>query len=215
MGSRPRFYRDKFIRNEIQSLVEHHGLGDKCSNVLKGFENTNQDLRDILHDITSVSHILEARLTKFDPFDFQEIIISILYRLLHLYPLADSVPRTQVDRLCFFALLSFMSTMVFQPSLHEKLRYKLLTEKLRLSLMEASTFTFIDDTALFWILYIGGISGLRYNDMAWLKPRIKTMASSLGICEWSGAREKLCKYPWISVFHDSPAQELWNQINRT
>jgi hypothetical protein len=215
MGSRPHFYRDMFMRKEIELLVERHDLGDKCSNVLKEFENVNHDLRDILYDITSISQILEARLTKFDPFDFQEIIISVLYRLLHLFPLAESVPRTQVDRLCFLALLSFMSTMVFQPSLHEKLRYKLLTEKLYFSLIEASTFAVVDETVLFWILYIGGISGLRYTDMTWLKPRIKAITSSLGIYDWSGAREKLCRYPWISVFHDQPAQQLWNQIDGT
>jgi hypothetical protein len=215
MGSRPHFYRDMFMRKEIESLVELHCLGDQCSNVLKGFENVNHDLLDILYDITSVSKILEARLTKFEPYDFQEIIISILYRLLHLYPLADCVPTTQVDRLCFLVLLSFMSTMVFQPSLHEKLQYKLLTEKLHLSLMETSTFPLVDETVMFWILYIGAMSGLRYNNMTWLKPRIKTISSSLGIHDWFGARETLCSYPWIAVFHDPPAQELWSQINGT
>jgi hypothetical protein len=201
-----------FPREVVQSLVDHHGLGESIANVLKGVGNINYDLRSVFCDMTSVSHILERRLVKFDPFAFQDILISVLYRLLHLHPLSDPIPETPVDKLCCLGLLAFMSTTIFQPGRQELLPYELLAEKLRQALMESSASALVHKTMLFWILYVGGISVFRDSNMTWLIPRIKATSSSLGIRDWPGAREKLCTYPWISVFHDGPAQELWNRM---
>ena len=204
-----------FPRDVVQSSVMHHGLGEKISNVTKGAGSINKDLRSVFNDMASVSHILEGRLVIFEPFAFQEILISVLYRLLHLRPLSNLAMETQVDDLCCLGLLAFMSTTIFQPGRYKLLSYELLRERLSQALMETSACASIDETMLFWILYVGAISVLKDDNMTWLKSRIKATASSLDIQDWSGARKQLCRYPWISVFHDVTAQELWNQMNET
>jgi hypothetical protein len=213
LGSKPYFHHDMFPREVVESLIEQHGLGDGVLKVVKDAGNLTDGLRKIFCDLVNVSSILERRLVKFDPFAFQQILISVLYRLLHLYTMNESVPGSQNERLCYFGLLVLMSTTIFQPGRKEPLQYELLAEKLSHALMEPSSTDTIDETMIFWILYIGGISVLRNDNLTWLMPWMKTTASSLGIKDWSEAREVLCRYPWIDVFHDAPAQKLWNQIH--
>jgi hypothetical protein len=164
--------------------------------------------------MSSVSQILARGLVKFDPFAFQDILISVLYRLLHRFPPSDPGPEaSELDRLSSLGLLAFMSTMLFQPGRKLRLPYELLATKLRHELLaETISSASLDESFLFWILYVGAISVFRDDDMDWLTPRVKSTASSLGIKDWASAREQLCRYPWIHVFHDGPARELWNHI---
>jgi hypothetical protein len=64
----------------------------------------------------------------------------------------------------------------------------------------------------FWAYYVGCISVFDHNeDTQWLSPRIRELASELGISNASEARSVLVKYPWVRFFHDQHCtSEFWD-----
>jgi hypothetical protein len=107
-----------------------------------------------------------------------------------------------------------MSTMLFSPGRQDALPYERLAEEFRDALAGVSILAHTNEPMLFWILITGGLSVFREDEMLWLLPWMKTIAVSLGLNNWSNAREQLCKYPWVPVFHDGPGQELWERIDQ-
>jgi hypothetical protein len=172
------------------------------------------ELQSIMWDMTSVSYILQRRLAKFDPLDFQEMLISILYRLLNLNPpwnsSMDAISYT--EQVYYLGLLAFASTILFNIRRWKKLPYELLAAKLRHALLNMSEAASLERTALLWTLFVGGISVLRGDDLVVVMPWIRTIASSLGITHWEGAKAHLAQHPWLDAFHDEPGQRLWIQV---
>jgi hypothetical protein len=177
-------------------------------------ETINPELQSIMWDMISVSYILQRRLAKFDPLDFQEMLISILYRLLNLNPpwnsSMDTVPDT-VQVYCL-SLLAFASTILFNIRRRKKLPYELLAAKLRHALLNMSGRASLERTALLWTLFVSGISVLQSDDLVVVMPWMRTIASTLGITDWEGAKAHLGQYPWLDAFHDEPGQRLWIQV---
>jgi hypothetical protein len=150
LGSRPLFYRDEFPRKLGESLVQVYNLSDGISHAMKCIKTTNTELQSVLWDMTSMSHILQRRVLKFDPLHFQDMLISILYRLLKLNPLSRSIEETEIDGVHVYCLglLSFLSTILFNLGQRKKLPYDLLVGKLRHALMHMSGAASLDSSAL-------------------------------------------------------------------
>jgi Fungal specific transcription factor domain len=214
LGSRPHFYLDEFPREMVESLVQHNDLRDVISLAVNRINPISADQQSIMWDITSVSYILQRRLAKFDPLDFQEMHLPILYRLLNLNPPWNSSLETIPDasQVYCLSLLAFASTMLFNIRRHKKLPYELIASKLRHALLYMSETASLETTALLWALFIGGISVFQDDDLMVLMPCIRMTASSLGITDWEGAKAHLGQYPWIGAFHDEPGQRLWIQM---
>jgi hypothetical protein len=192
--------------------VDCHSLEPAISDLVDETQINHDGLQEIFRDISSVSHILAHNVIKLEPFAFQEIVISVLNRLLHLYPLYKSGLENEIDRLFYLTLLAFMSTMLFQPGRRKRLPYELLAKRFRTVVIGMSRSDLVSEPMLLWILHVGVISVLQENDLVWVVPWIKSIASSLDIRDWQSAQEQLYKYPWIRVFHDGPGQKLWDTI---
>jgi hypothetical protein len=196
----------------VESLTQLHGLWDNIPLAIKQIGTISPGLQSVMWDVTSVSYILQRHLARFDPLDFQEMLISVLYRLINLSPLSNSGLESETEDLYCLALLAFSSTILFNLGRRKKLPYGLLAGKLRVALMRTSGMASLDNGALLWTLFIGGISVFRGDEETWLMPWIRTTACLLGITDWQGAKQHLCQYPWIDAFHDEPARRLWVEI---
>ena len=211
-GWKPSLRRDKFPYDLVRALIEQHDVKDDIFKSINGIEEVNDGLQRIYWDVASVSCLLTRGLVKLQPTIFQEILLSILYRLLHLQHLSELHSMNKVDPLWHLSLLAFMTAMLFRPASPKRLAYGLLASHYRSHFENISDNASKNQRMIFWALFVGGISVLQDDDKIWLLPHIKSIASSAGIVDWKGAREWLHSYPWIDVFHEKPAQELWDKV---
>lgn len=156
---------------------------------------------------------------RFEPFAYQEVLISVCYRLLHRHPLADNElengdgSETHYQKLCHLGLLALMTTLLFRYKAFRRLSYPLLAERLRNAIDEASSNRLANDPMLLWFLFVGGVSVFMDADTRrWLSPHIKTCLSGLSIDGWPAARNQVRKFPWIDIVHDDLGHELWQAI---
>lgn len=193
--------------------MQLYGLAHEADQAVHDIGTVEPELKEVFRDLTQASYILARDLVKFGPFEFQEIIISGTARLLHRHPLSSPSFGTREDGLYALSLLALMSSMLFSPGRQNPLPYNLLAESFR-DALSGVLMTPAQPNApiLLWILMVGGISVFRDNDVSWLLSWIKTTASAQGIKDWPGARDRLCKYPWIPGFHDELGQKLWEQV---
>jgi len=169
------------------------------------------ELRCVIADLINVSHLLNGNRTcfKLEPYTFQEIWISVSYRLLHRYPLAGSRPEKESDNAWHLGLLALITTFLFRNGRSQQLSYDLLAEALR-DVVKATSSD--EETTFLWLLFVGGISVFGTIDRTWLLPRIRTCLINLNIDDWRTARNKIRQFPWIDVAHDKPGHELWQAV---
>lgn len=209
---KPMFYRDKFPRSVIGALISSCDTDNNIQQVLNRVGVSDREICNIFWDTTSVCCVLQRGQTKLDPLDFQEIMISVLYRLSCARPPTADDPNTgdSHEELLHIGLLAFSSTCLFNVGPNKKLPYESLERRFRDTLLQvASLKQSSKHSLLFWLLFIGGISALRKTDEEWIKPQIQATATLLNIKSWESAKQHLSKYPWIDSWHDEPARGLW------
>jgi hypothetical protein len=172
------------------------------------------ELRGVLVDLLSSSGLFndDRRFVKLDPFAYQEILISICYRLLHHHPLGGDGYENDNENACYLGLLALISTIFFYYRQPQQQPYDLLAERFRHGIERALGNKLVEETTLLWLLFTGGISVFDDSDHAWLIPQIKTLLSTLNINNWRTARSKIKTLPWIDVAHDKLGEELWQAV---
>lgn len=172
------------------------------------------ELRCVIADLISVSHLLNGNHTcfKLEPYTFQEIWISVSYRLLHQYPLAGCRPEKESDNAWHLGLLALITTFLFRNGRSQPLSYDLLAETLRDVIQAMSINNLVEEATFLWLLFVSGISVFGTIDRTWLLPPIKTCLTNLNINNWRTARDKIRRFPWIDVVHDKPGHELWQAV---
>lgn len=210
-GSRPYFFRDQFPYEEFGSISSEPIGIDKA--VSEALDLGDKSLRSVHMDLMLLSTLLninpEARL---DPHAFQELVISICYRLLHRSPLAAAETLNGYDSAVQMGLLALMTTVLFQYGHPKRLSYDLLAAKLRAAIKSAADCKTTDSVWLLWLLFVSGTTVLRTTDDHWLFPLIKQSLCSLQLDRWQDVRAELQKFPWISSLHDRAAKHLWQDI---
>jgi hypothetical protein len=171
----------------------------------------DHELRGVLVDLLSVTRLFNDSRTfvRLDPYSYQDILISVCYRLLHRYQLAGDGPENDNENACYLGLLALATTLLFQYGRSRRLQYDLLAGKLRIIIGRVLSNRSVEETTLLWLLFTGGISVFNTTDLEWLVPQIKAILSSLHIHDWLAARDKIKTLPWIDVCHDKPGKELW------
>jgi hypothetical protein len=174
----------------------------------------NPELREVLVDLLSISCLFndDSRVVRLDPFAYQEILISVCYRLLHRHPLAGDGYDNDNENACYLGLLALISTLFFYYRQPRQLPYDLLAERLRHGIESALCNKLVEETTLLWLLFTGGISVFDDSDQAWLIPQIKILLFTLDINNWRAARSRIKTLPWIDVAHDKLGEELWQAV---
>ncbi|KAF3937522.1 hypothetical protein ABW19_dt0208379 [Dactylella cylindrospora] len=213
-GARPRFYRDKFPYTIARSMPNWAASSQEVLEVLARSNIETPDVQGVFQDLVCASFFLngEDSHTKIDAFSFQEILISIFYRLLHCYPLGERMPANDAEEACYLALLASLSTM-FVRFEHSKISYQLLTDKLRVAILGLAGSTSTDASTLLWLLFVGRVSVFSLSDDTWLLPQIKKCLFALNVNSWQETRAQLTKFPWIRYFHDKSGYEVWNSLD--
>ncbi|KAF1816376.1 hypothetical protein P152DRAFT_389554 [Eremomyces bilateralis CBS 781.70] len=211
-GSRPRFYRDEFPRKIFTMMLEPSNTWGNYT--YPAAERCHRDIAHVYADIMAVSGLLNSDRAcfKLEPDIYQEILISVCYRLLYSYPLAGKRPESNKECAIQLGLLALMTTMLFQHGRSQRLSYKLLAMLLRNIFLSPTGELLLEEKTRLWLLFIGGISVFEIKDRDWLVPRIKTSLRNLDVSSWDDALTEIKKFPWIDAFHHGPGQELWKVV---
>jgi hypothetical protein len=195
----------------IQSMSGQSVHQEEHCSVANDAQVYDHELRDVLVDLLSVTRLFNDSRTfvRLDPYSYQEILISVCYRLLHHHQLAGDGPKNDNENACYLGLLALATTLLFQYGRSQRLQYGLLAGKLRIIIGRVLSNKLVEETTLLWLLFTGGISVFNTTDWEWLVPQIKALLSSLNIHDWLAARDKIKTLPWIDVAHDKPGKELW------
>lgn len=171
------------------------------------------ELRGVFVDLMSVCDLLNNShgCFKLEPFVFQEILISVCYRLLHQYPLAGNRPANDDESACQLGILALLTTMIFQNGRSPRISYDLMAERLRNTITSISNNCVTEEVTFLWLLFVVGISVFQVTGRTWLLPIIKKCVSTLGLGSWQAARDRFRAYPWIDAIHDELGQELWQE----
>lgn len=164
--------------------------------------NVFLDLRDFSNMVNSI--ILTRK--KIKPEWFQEMMLSIQYRLLHLEYSLTTHPLEEAVRL---GLLAFETTVFLQiPG--SKMISKVFAEQLRAAVqMVFATQPLLLDLKL-WILLIGSIMVFDIKE-PWLVESITELTQGQS---WETVRQRLKSIMWIDKVHDAPAKIILGIIQQ-
>ncbi|KAK6331200.1 hypothetical protein TWF696_003265 [Orbilia brochopaga] len=216
-GVRPRFYRDVFPHDIIRAMPSWSACSYEAFVTTTAAQIYNINLQCIFRDLVCAARYLNDTQggPRLRPLEFQELLISVCYRLLHAHPLMDERPANIAEDACHLALLALMTTMLIRPAIHQSWpSYALVTDLLRCA-VRAMGDSEEDDEFMLWLLFAGGISVLDARREAWLAERLGRCTAAMGVESWAAAREILARFPWIGYFHDGLGEDLWNSLSVT
>jgi hypothetical protein len=216
-GSRPQLNRDDFPRDLLESKMAYLSMSQ-----YETFGSDNPQIYDftlqqVFKDLMSVSCLLNHNTACFrlEPFAYQEILLSVCYRLVHRYPLAQKGYGYGNDHeeLLYLGLLAFMTTLLFQHTFR-RLSYPLLTVRLRNAIESLFNRDLINDPMTLWLLVVGGISVFDNADnRTWLVSLVKRYLSRLQISTWSALRDEISNFPWFNMVHEGPGHHFWQALS--
>jgi hypothetical protein len=151
-------------------------------------------------------------LIRLDPWEWQELLISIYYRLLNRYPLASDFFRNDHENAYYLGMLALMSTIFFNYGKFRRLPYDLLASKLHAAIEKALCNKALEESTILWLLFVGGISIFGADNWAWLSQELKSFLLALNIDSWRTARSRIKSFPWIDVAHDKAGKKLWQAL---
>lgn len=193
-----RFF-DKIILNQIPAEANFHRA--VIDALLQDLDTKLQHVFCDLRDFTRTANMLITSKDKLQPELFQEIMVSIQYRLLLLeYPLASQSLEAAIRN----GLLAFEASIFLQvPGM--KIKYPAMTDRLRFAIdvVNASTPAFAD--LKLWLLFIGSISFIDSTEL-WL---ISAIIELTGEYDWPEIRDRLKGIMWIDAVHDGPGKKIF------
>ncbi|TVY44661.1 hypothetical protein LOCC1_G007048 [Lachnellula occidentalis] len=135
---------------------------------------------------------------------YQEILISVQYRLLLL-----DVEAGSLDRLVLVGMLAF-ATNIFLQMQGLALRFANMSARLKGGVLGLQG---LEDDAMvelkLWLLFIARMSDGATGKYSWIDAEMKKTLRALGVTKWEAAREKLKGYLWIDVMHDKGGKDAF------
>ncbi|KAK6522976.1 hypothetical protein TWF281_002403 [Arthrobotrys megalospora] len=213
-GSLPRFYRDEFPHAIIRSSPQWPDTSYEAFITTTNAQIYNIEIQSVFRDLLSVSRFINMMGTtaqKLEPFMFQEILISVGYRLMHIFPLDRVTSLGATENACQLAFLAMVSTMLIKKS-HSRLPYPFLAGLFHDAITRLDDNPMVDDNFLFWLLFMGAISVFEIKDEDWLRLKLRKSISKMELGSWQDVKNILGNYPWIIFFHDDPGLEVWEAL---
>ncbi|KAL0934604.1 uncharacterized protein CTRU02_211403 [Colletotrichum truncatum] len=143
-----------------------------------------------------------------DPWPFQELTISIEYRLLYL-----DFPDDAMAESLRLSMLGCIATL-FLHVLGMRLQFTYLTNKLRETLQQvelSKSSTPAAKLVFAWSLMMGSLAVFTEEDDVWLMPRLASVHEYLGRT-WPEAKERLQRVVWIKNIHDSQGVKVYERL---
>lgn len=154
-----------------------------------------------MRSFSSVADKLVVSQHKLRPELFQEIMISIQYRLLLLN---YSLQTHCVEEALRVGLLAFQTSMFLQ--MHgTKIKYEFLGDRLRQAIQALPENSATLKQLKLWLAFVSSIA-IVDSDEPWLKNAIRRLTKDLS---WSDVRKLLAEVMWVGVLHDSPGKQVY------
>ncbi|CAG9990899.1 unnamed protein product [Clonostachys byssicola] len=210
-GGPTAFFRDEMLRvraemaskGRFQRLLALPAIHDK--------NTPNPLLKEVLLDVLDVSALINGNKSKLvvDLINFQEILMSVFYRLLRMHPL-QGVPLTNdADAMYHLGLLIFMLTLFITIEKQRILECCPVSDAVR-ELLDRDLSKSSDELVL-WFLLIGAIwTSTVEGD--WILPNLQEVRKRLCLNKWEEVQCRIESFPWISVLHDEPGRSLWIRL---
>ncbi|WPH04598.1 Hypothetical protein R9X50_00749000 [Acrodontium crateriforme] len=204
--SNPRFYRDKFPYDAIGG---YPSPSRSCldAEVESPF---NQIYDDFMTTCTRLNS--NSTLPSMDSAAYQEMLISICYRLLRHYPLSTGSShnyRTNNEGAYCLGMIALLSTLLFQRGIPYQLSYQTIKNRLRNVILGNNDKTPLPDEVLLWVLFVSCISVFGPEDLPSLLPELKGCLQRCNVDSWPRVHQIIKPFPWIGVIHDEPGRKLW------
>jgi len=178
---------------------------------------TAPELRDVAREAIALCACpTRAQRAKLPPHMYQDVIISVLQRLVDFSPLDGPRPSTALDGVVQLGLLTFVATVLYNMG-PLRMIYCMRVDRMLREEMQDSRFAKVDGyTRLrLWLFFIYGLSVLDRYDGRWLAPQIRSVLGELGLGTWARTRAVLGEFPWIGFVHDRPGKELWDLVMKS
>ncbi|KAF5659809.1 hypothetical protein FHETE_9263 [Fusarium heterosporum] len=160
-------------------------------------QNAFKDLRDF----SALANKLPPNGQKLKPEAFQEIMLSIQYRLLQLDFSNDPNPLHEAVRI---GLLGFESTIFLQIR-GTKLKSQSFDHQLRSAIQAIPVQGEATANVKLWLLLVGSIMIFEGSE-DWLVQSIRSIA---GRQTWAEVRERVREVIWIDMIHDLPGRQAY------
>ncbi|KAG5782483.1 hypothetical protein H9Q73_003853 [Fusarium xylarioides] len=160
-------------------------------------QNTFKDLRDF----SALANRYSPSAKKLKPEAFQEIMLSIQYRLLQLDFSQDPAPIQEALRI---GLLAYESTIFLQIQ-GTKLKSDSFSRQLRDTIQATPVQGEATANIKLWLLVVGSIIVFDSSE-DWLVQSINSLA---GRQSWEEVRERVNEVMWIDVIHDVPGRKAF------
>ena len=207
----PRFNRNRMpeIRNTLASL--HISFDNEASRKLIQHPRLNPALLDVLTDVISATTLFNdlTSTRKIDLYLYQEVLVSIFYRLLSIPFHADTSRAPTVEDAYHIGLTLFLMSLFLQHGRNRIIDYGKLVAKwdsvLRSPSMEQ------EEGLAFWLLMVGGFWVVDDDDAEWLLPMIRDQANRMNCKTWEAVKDTVRRYPWIGPIHDKLGIYIWTK----
>lgn len=141
---------------------------------------------------------------------FQELMISLQYRLVYLDPVRQGMARENLHEAVRLSTLAF-TTSVFLRIAGIDTRYPCLASQLKTTLSTLKPAADEQHSELrLWLLVIAAISLFRTRNKVWLKETITETLRQREMLSWQNMKAIMKKHLWIDMIHDTEGQKLFD-----
>lgn len=142
---------------------------------------------------------------------FQEIMVSLQYRLLQLNQSPHIIPQGSLHETIRLGVLAFTTT-VFLQTINNSTRYLHLASSLTLALMSLDQPLTSEDWELrLWIMVVATdtvFSCNRYGN--WLREKLHVATKALQVSSWQEFKAIMKKFLWIDTINDAHGQKIFD-----
>lgn len=209
--SPPRFQRDRMLELEQKFASLHLPFDREASRQLVRHSGLNVGLVEVLVDAITTSALFNdlSSVQKIDLYLFQELLITIFYRLLTIpfHPNPSSPPT--IEDAYHAGLTLFMTTLFLQYGSKRALHCVSITGRLKIVLQ--STTLEREDGLKLWLLMLNCVWVMGDGEADWLLPIVGEQSRKMDLSAWEEARKVVERYPWIGRLHDESARLFWEK----
>ncbi|KAF7560335.1 hypothetical protein G7046_g3813 [Stylonectria norvegica] len=213
-GGPTTFFRDHM--NEVRMTLASKGLWSDYTSAPPPIKHQQLDIAlcDILLDLTGLCSLLNNNSFNgsLDAMTFQEIMVSLCFRLLRFRTLNDSRHTFDLQVAPHIGFALFIMSIFLQYSKQRIVDYGLVSLCLR-DVLESDLDGY-DDGFLLWLVVLGGIWVSNDADSVWILPRIRTVAARMDLHTWDDARGLISKFPWLDAIHGQLGRNIWNKAHQ-
>ncbi|TVY13988.1 hypothetical protein LARI1_G008670 [Lachnellula arida] len=140
---------------------------------------------------------------------FQEILVSVQYRLLLL-----DVSAGSLDEVVLVGMLAF-ATNIFLQMQGLGIRFDALSSRLRGCLLGLRGLE--DDATVelkLWLLFVARMPDSVSEIDSWIEAEMKKTLGALGLKKWEAVKDILKRYLWIDVLHEKGGKDAFEDATK-